>query len=90
MIDGLAKDLSFDKGRDVATAFPMTWASSASAIGTVFHGHSGRLHPDRLFVQNPRVWLDKIHTHKGHHHLRAELRVPARHEAHQGQGRRRA
>lgn len=64
MIDGLAKDSSFDKG---VTWLPLfhDMGLIGFAIGTVFTDIPVVFIPTASFVRNPRVWLDKIHTHKG-------------------------
>ena len=64
MIDGLAKDSSFDKG---VTWLPLfhDMGLIGFAIGTVFTDIPVVFIPTASFVRNPRVWLEKIHTHKG-------------------------
>jgi fatty-acyl-CoA synthase len=64
MIDGLAKDSSFDKG---VTWLPLfhDMGLIGFAIGTVFTDVPVVFIPTASFVRNPRIWLDKIHTHKG-------------------------
>ena len=44
--------------------------------------------PTASFVRAPRIWLDKIHEHRGTITYAPELRVRARRQAPEGQGRR--
>ncbi len=64
MIHCLAKDSSFDKG---VTWLPLfhDMGLIGFAIGTVFTDIPVVFIPTASFVRNPRVWLDKIHQHKG-------------------------
>jgi fatty-acyl-CoA synthase len=64
MIEGLAKDSSFDKG---VTWLPLfhDMGLIGFAIGTVFTDIPVVFLPTASFVRNPRIWLDKIHQHKG-------------------------
>lgn len=64
MIHGLAKDSSFDKG---VTWLPLfhDMGLIGFAIGTLFTDIPVVFLPTASFVRNPRVWLDKIHTHRG-------------------------
>jgi fatty-acyl-CoA synthase len=64
MIHGLAKDSSFDKG---VTWLPLfhDMGLIGFAIGTVFTDIPVVFIPTASFVRNPRIWLDKIHQHKG-------------------------
>lgn len=64
MIHGLAKDSSFDKG---VTWLPLfhDMGLIGFAIGTVFTDIPVVFIPTASFVRSPRLWLDKIHQHKG-------------------------
>lgn len=64
MIHGLAKDSSFDKG---VTWLPLfhDMGLIGFAIGTIFTDIPVVFLPTASFVRNPRVWLDKIHQHRG-------------------------
>lgn len=64
MIHGLAKDSSFDKG---VTWLPLfhDMGLIGFAIGTIFTDIPVVFMPTASFVRNPRIWLDKIHQHRG-------------------------
>ncbi|MBX3231581.1 MAG: fatty acyl-AMP ligase [Labilithrix sp.] len=64
MIHGLAKDSSFDKG---VTWLPLfhDMGLIGFAIGTLFTDIPVVFLPTASFVRNPRIWLDKIHQHRG-------------------------
>jgi len=64
MIDGLAKDSSVDKG---VTWLPLfhDMGLIGFVIGTIFTDIPVVFLPTASFVRNPRIWLDKIHQHRG-------------------------
>lgn len=64
MIHGLKKDSSFDKG---VTWLPLfhDMGLIGFVIGTLFTDIPVVFIPTASFVRNPRIWLDKIHQHKG-------------------------
>lgn len=64
MIHGLAKDSSVDKG---VTWLPLfhDMGLIGFVVGTVFTDIPVVFLPTASFVRNPRVWLDKIHQHRG-------------------------
>jgi fatty-acyl-CoA synthase len=64
MIHGLQKDSSFDKG---VTWLPLfhDMGLIGFVIGTLFTDIPVVFIPTASFVRNPRIWLDKIHQHKG-------------------------
>jgi fatty-acyl-CoA synthase len=64
MIHGLAKDSSFDKG---VTWLPLfhDMGLIGFVIGTLFTDIPVVFMPTASFVRNPRLWLDKIHQHRG-------------------------
>ncbi len=64
MIHGLAKDSSFDKG---VTWLPLfhDMGLIGFLIGTLFTDIPVVFMPTASFVRNPRIWLDKIHQHRG-------------------------
>lgn len=64
MIHGLAKDSSFDKG---VTWLPLfhDMGLIGFVVGTLFTDIPVVFLPTASFVRNPRIWLDKIHQHKG-------------------------
>ncbi len=64
MIHGLAKDSSFDKG---VTWLPLfhDMGLIGFVVGTLFTDIPVVFLPTASFVRNPRVWLDKIHQHRG-------------------------
>lgn len=64
MIHGLGKDSSFDKG---VTWLPLfhDMGLIGFVVGTLFTNIPVVFLPTASFVRNPRVWLDKIHQHKG-------------------------
>jgi len=64
MIHGLQKDSSFDKG---VTWLPLfhDMGLIGFAVGTLFTDIPVVFMPTASFVRNPRIWLDKIHQHRG-------------------------
>jgi fatty-acyl-CoA synthase len=64
MIHGLEKDSSFDKG---VTWLPLfhDMGLIGFLIGTLFTDIPVVFMPTASFVRNPRIWLDKIHQHRG-------------------------
>lgn len=64
MIHGLNKDSSFDKG---VTWLPLfhDMGLIGFVVGTLFTDIPVVFLPTASFVRNPRVWLDKIHQHRG-------------------------
>jgi fatty-acyl-CoA synthase len=64
MIHGLAKDSSFDKG---VTWLPLfhDMGLIGFCVGTLFTDIPVVFMPTASFVRNPRMWLDKIHQHRG-------------------------
>jgi len=64
MIHGLKKDSSFDKG---ITWLPLfhDMGLIGYGIGTLFTDIPVVFMPTAAFVRNPRIWLDKIHQHRG-------------------------
>jgi fatty-acyl-CoA synthase len=64
MIHGLAKDSSVDKG---VTWLPLfhDMGLIGFVVGTIFTDIPVVFLPTASFVRNPRVWLDKIHQHRG-------------------------
>lgn len=64
MIHGLAKDSSFDKG---VTWLPLfhDMGLIGFVVGTIFTDIPVVFLPTANFVRNPRLWLDKIHEHRG-------------------------
>ncbi|HVH45515.1 MAG TPA: fatty acyl-AMP ligase [Labilithrix sp.] len=64
MIHGLAKDSSFDKG---VTWLPLfhDMGLIGFVVGTIFTDIPVVFLPTASFVRNPRIWLDKIHQHRG-------------------------
>ncbi len=64
MIHGLAKDSSFDKG---VTWLPLfhDMGLIGFVVGTLFTDIPVVFLPTASFVRNPRIWLDKIHQHRG-------------------------
>jgi len=64
MIHGLAKDSSFDKG---VTWLPLfhDMGLIGFCVGTLFTDIPVVFLPTASFVRNPRIWLDKIHHHRG-------------------------
>jgi fatty-acyl-CoA synthase len=64
MIHGLAKDSSFDKGVSWLPLFH-DMGLIGFVIGPLFTDIPVVFLPTASFVRNPRVWLDKIHSHRG-------------------------
>lgn len=64
MIHGLAKDSSFDKGVSWLPLFH-DMGLIGFVIGPLFTDIPVVFLPTASFVRNPRIWLDKIHQHKG-------------------------
>lgn len=64
MIHGLAKDSSFDKGVSWLPLFH-DMGLIGFVIGPLFTDIPVVFIPTASFVRNPRIWLDKIHQHKG-------------------------
>jgi fatty-acyl-CoA synthase len=64
MIHGLGKDSSFDKG---VTWLPLfhDMGLIGFVVGTLFTDIPVVFLPTASFVRNPKIWLDKIHQHKG-------------------------
>lgn len=64
MIHGLAKDSSVDKG---VTWLPLfhDMGLIGFVVGTIFTDIPVVFLPTASFVRNPRIWLDKIHQHRG-------------------------
>lgn len=64
MVHGLGKDSSFDKG---VTWLPLfhDMGLIGFVVGTLFTDIPVVFLPTASFVRNPRVWLDKIHQHRG-------------------------
>lgn len=64
MIHGLKKDSSFDKG---VTWLPLfhDMGLIGFVVGTLFTDIPVVFLPTASFVRNPRLWLDKIHQHRG-------------------------
>ena len=64
MIHGLKKDSSFDKG---VTWLPLfhDMGLIGFVIGPLFTNIPVVFMPTASFVRNPRIWLDKIHQHRG-------------------------
>jgi len=64
MIHGLQKDSSFDKG---VTWLPLfhDMGLIGFVVGTLFTDIPVVFLPTASFVRNPRIWLDKIHQHRG-------------------------
>lgn len=64
MIEGLAKDSAVDKG---VTWLPLfhDMGLIGFVIGTLFTDIPVVFLPTASFVRNPRIWLDKIHQHRG-------------------------
>ena len=64
MIHGLAKDSSFDKGVSWLPLFH-DMGLIGFVIGPLFTDIPVVFLPTASFVRNPRIWLDKVHQHKG-------------------------
>lgn len=64
MIEGLEKDSSFDKGVSWLPLFH-DMGLIGFVIGPLFTDIPVVFLPTASFVRNPRIWLDKIHTHRG-------------------------
>lgn len=64
MIHGLEKDSSFDKGVSWLPLFH-DMGLIGFVIGPLFTDIPVVFLPTASFVRNPRIWLDKIHQHKG-------------------------
>jgi fatty-acyl-CoA synthase len=64
MIHGLKKDSSFDKGVSWLPLFH-DMGLIGFVIGPLFTNIPVVFLPTASFVRNPRVWLDKIHEHRG-------------------------
>ncbi len=64
MIHGLQKDSSFDKGVSWLPLFH-DMGLIGFVIGPLFTDIPVVFLPTASFVRNPRVWLDKIHEHRG-------------------------
>lgn len=64
MVHGLKKDSSFDKG---VTWLPLfhDMGLIGFVIGPLFTDIPVVFMPTASFVRNPRIWLDKIHEHRG-------------------------
>ncbi|HVJ89990.1 MAG TPA: AMP-binding protein, partial [Labilithrix sp.] len=64
MIHGLAKDSSFDKG---VTWLPLfhDMGLIGFVVGTIFTDIPVVFLPTASFVRSPRLWLDKVHQHRG-------------------------
>ena len=88
MIHGLEKDSSFDKGVSWLPLFH-DMGLIGFVIGPLFTNIPVVFLPTASFVRNPRIWLDKIHQHRGTITYAPEFRLRARHEAREGEGPRR-
>ncbi|MDB4942727.1 MAG: Long-chain-fatty-acid--CoA ligase [Labilithrix sp.] len=64
MIHGLQKDSSFDKGVSWLPLFH-DMGLIGFVIGPLFTNIPVVFMPTASFVRNPRIWLDKIHQHRG-------------------------
>jgi fatty-acyl-CoA synthase len=64
MIHGLKKDSSFDKGVSWLPLFH-DMGLIGFVIGPLFTNIPVVFLPTASFVRNPRIWLDKIHQHRG-------------------------
>jgi len=64
MIHGLRKDSSFDKGVSWLPLFH-DMGLIGFVIGPLFTNIPVVFMPTASFVRNPRIWLDKIHQHRG-------------------------
>lgn len=64
MIHGLEKDSSFDKGVSWLPLFH-DMGLIGFVIGPLFTNIPVVFMPTASFVRNPRIWLDKIHQHRG-------------------------
>lgn len=64
MIHGLQKDSSFDKGVSWLPLFH-DMGLIGFVIGPLFTNIPVVFIPTASFVRNPRIWLDKIHQHRG-------------------------
>lgn len=64
MIHGLKKDSSFDKGVSWLPLFH-DMGLIGFVIGPLFTDIPVVFLPTASFVRNPRIWLDKIHEHRG-------------------------
>ncbi len=64
MIHGLKKDSSFDKGVSWLPLFH-DMGLIGFVIGPLFTNIPVVFMPTASFVRNPRIWLDKIHQHRG-------------------------
>lgn len=64
MIHGLRKDSSFDKGVSWLPLFH-DMGLIGFVIGPLFTDIPVVFLPTASFVRNPRIWLDKIHQHRG-------------------------
>ncbi len=64
MIHGLRKDSSFDKGVSWLPLFH-DMGLIGFVIGPIFTDVPVVFIPTASFVRNPRIWLDKIHAHRG-------------------------
>lgn len=64
MIHGLEKDSSFDKGVSWLPLFH-DMGLIGFVIGPLFTDIPVVFMPTASFVRNPRIWLDKIHQHRG-------------------------
>lgn len=64
MIHGLAKDSAVDKG---VTWLPLfhDMGLIGFVVGTIFTDIPVVFLPTASFVRNPKIWLDKIHQHRG-------------------------
>ncbi len=64
MIHGLQKDSSFDKGVSWLPLYH-DMGLIGFVIGPVFTDIPVVFLPTASFVRNPRIWLDKVHQHRG-------------------------
>ncbi len=64
MIHGLQKDSSFDKGVSWLPLFH-DMGLIGFVIGPLFTDIPVVFLPTASFVRNPRIWLDKVHQHRG-------------------------
>jgi len=64
MLEGLERDSAVDKG-GAGCRSSTTWGSSAFVVGPLFTNLPCVFLPTASFVRAPRLWLDKIHEHRG-------------------------